>query len=321
MKNQINRSVVAEMPSTSSRAAVNVWLIVLIAFLATVGGSWFYWSQRQQPSVAEVVPVAPAVVLSETTAKILAGLDTTVEVRLFVPRDPGVLPSAVAGYCSRIEDLLREYERVAAGKLLVIHSDPEMDAAAKAAAGAAGVGPVATESGEIYYLGLTVGNGSRSETIAPLATEWEAALESDLSRAILRVTAKNSGVVRVNSSSATPGQPAPIDPTISEELLRAFPDLATRSFDDVALSLRQHTLEEFKIAAAELQTKMAEAQKKLADAQANKSEAAQQAAAKELQLLQTEQANKLGGITAQLQERITVLQQLKAASNLPAHAP
>jgi hypothetical protein len=71
-----------------------------------------------------------------------------------------------------------------------------------------------------------------------------------------------------------PWRQTPIDPALSEELLRTFPDLATQSFEAVAKVMRERTLEEFKIAAAEMQTKVGEAQKALAEAQANKSEAA-----------------------------------------------
>lgn len=321
MKTQIDQRAVGGKSGATARAAINVWWILVMAGLAAATAGWFFWRQRQLPPAPEVAAATPAVVLTDATVKILTSLEKNVEVKFFVPRDPGLLPSELQAYVGRITDLLLEYERVATGKILVAHCDPQTDAGAKAAAGVAGVTPVATEHGEIYYLGLTVGNESRRETIAPLAPEWEAALESDLSRAILRVSAKTPVGVGGNTSPATPAQPAPIDPAISEELLRTFPDLASRSFDDLALSLRQRTLEDFKIAAAELQTKMAEAQKKLAAAQANKSEAAQQEAAKELEQLQTVQANKLGGITARLQERIVTLQQLKAASKLPAATP
>lgn len=317
MRNQTNRSG----SIGTRRATVGVWVIVLVAGLGLVAGGWIYWRQHRQPVVPEVAPVVPAVVLSETTTKILTSLDGAVEVRWFTPRDVSVLPAALTGYLARVGDLLTEYERVAAGNLHVIKCDPTLDASAKVAAGAAGVAPVATESGEIYYLGLTVSAAARSEAITSLAPEWEAALESDLSRAILRVSTKLPGAVRAQATVQTPAPPAAINPAISEELLRTFPDLAARNYEDLAVNLRQRTLEEFKIASAEMQKKMAEAQKNLAAAQANKGPAAQEAATQELQRVQTEQANKLSAITAQLAERIAVLQQLKAASKLPAPAP
>jgi len=58
----------------------------------------------------------------------------------------------------------------------------------------------------------------------------------------------------------------------------------------------------------------------LAEAQANKSVTGPQEALQNFQRVQAEQAEKLKGITAWLQERLTVLQQLKAAPGLSAPA-
>ena len=297
---------------SATHAASRVGLLVVLALglgLAGVGG--WYW-QQSRSRVAESVEVpASVIVLSEPTAKILAGLSTPVELRLFAPVDVSALPAELGGYVTRVEGLLAEYERVADSKLKVKKSDPQTDASAKSAAGAAGVVPFASENGEIVYLGLTVASGVRIESIFPLAPEWEAALESDVTRAIQRVSAKIA--VKTPPAGSEAVQPAPIDPAISEELLRMFPDLASQTFDDAAKILREGALEEFKTAADTMQTKVAVAQKALAVAQANNSEAAQQSALKAFQEVQSEQTDKLKAITAHLQERITVLERLKNA--------
>lgn len=319
MKNQSVQKRATITGAGSRRAAANLWLVGFVAFILAATVSLFYWRHTRQSQIPAVESVAPGVVLSETTAKILAGLESPVDLRFFAPADVRALPEELGGYLNRVETLLAEYERVAAGKVRVRKNDPQTDAAAKVAAGAAGVVPFASANGEIIYLGLTVGAGARIESIAPLAPEWEAALESDVSRAIARVTAKQ--IARsVSPATQAPVAPTPIDPALSEELLRTFPDLATQSFEAVAKVMRERTLEEFKIAAAEMQTKVAEAQKALAEAQANKSEAAVVTAQQELRRIQAEQSSKLNGITANLQERIAALQQLKTAPNLPAGA-
>ena len=115
-----------------------------------------------------------------------------------------------------------------------------------------------------------------------------------------------------------PATPAPIDPAISEELLKRFPDLTSRSFDETAQVLREGAMEEFKTAAIEMQAKVQGAQQQLAAARKNKSEAEQQAALKAFQEVQAEQVHKLKQIAAQLQERIVVLQRLKDTSAPPA---
>lgn len=305
--------------AAATRAAGRIGLLVFLALvLILTGGGFWYWRQSQQASAAVGTSPTPGKRLSETTIRILAGLTSPIELRLFAPAEVSVLPPALAGYVTRVASLLTEYERVADGKIRVIKRDPQSDAAAKVAAGAAGVVPFATENGEFVYLGLTVANGARVEAIAPLAPEWEAALESDVSRAISRVVATTAAPAR--PGSPLPAAPAPIDPAISEELLKAFPDLASRTFEDAAQALRAVTLEEFKAAATAMQAKVQVAQKALATARQSQSEAAQQAALKEFQRVQLEQTDKLKEITARLQDRIEVLKRLKGASPPPAAA-
>jgi len=302
----------------AARAAGRVGLLAFVALiLILAGGGLWYWRSSQPRAVEPVEASATSGVLSETTTRILAGLDSPIDLRLFAPSDVSALPSALAGYVSRVKGLLAEYESAAAGKVRVSKRDPQTDKTAKAAAGAAGIVPFASENGEIVYLGLTVGNGARVETVSPLAPEWEAALESDISRAISRVTA-SAAAATARPGAPTPAAATPVDPAISEELLKTFPDLASRSFDDAAQVLRESAFEQFKAAAIEMQAKVQLAQQALAAARQNKSEAEQQAALKAFQEIQAEQANKLKAIAARLQERIVVLQRLKETSAPPA---
>jgi hypothetical protein len=303
-------------PSAATHAAGRVGFLAFVALiLILAGGGLWYWRSNRPQAVETVEASAPSGVLSETTTRILAGLDSPIDLRLFAPAKVSALPEALGGYVMRVESLLAEYERVAAGKVRVSKRDPQTDQAAKAAAGAAGIVPFASENGEIVYLGLTVGNGVRVEAIAPLAPEWEAALESDISRAISRVMA--SAAVPARPGTQTPATPAPIDPAISEELLKRFPDLASRSFDEAAQVLREGALEEFKSAVLEMQAKVQVAQQNLIAARQNKSEAEQQAALKAYQEVQAEQDAKLKEIPARLQQRIVALQRLKNPSALP----
>jgi hypothetical protein len=69
-----------------------------------------------------------------------------------------------------------------------------------------------------------------------------------------------------------------------------------------------------------MQTKVSVAQQALAEAQANKSAVEQQAALQDFQRVQTKQTEKLKGLTEWLQERLTVLQQFKAAPGLSVQA-
>jgi hypothetical protein len=308
----------------ATRAASRLPLVLVLAAGLLLAGVGFWFAQRTRPTLAETAAEttgAPAPrVLSEMTQQILARITTPLEVRFYAPADGVALPENLRGYIGRVATVLAEYERVAAGKLRVQRHDPQTEAAAKTTAAAAGIRPFASETGEIVYLGLTVGNGARSEVIAPLAPEWEAALESDLSRAIQRLNALPPAPATTRTTTRRETESAPIDPALRAQLEKLFPDLQTRSYDDMAQELRLAALEEFKAGVAELQSKVAAAQQTLAAAQANKGAVEQQEALQQLQRVQAEQAEKLKGITAWLQARLTVLQQLKAAPELPVPA-
>jgi ABC-type uncharacterized transport system len=208
--------------------------------------------------------------------------------------------------------LLSEYERAGDGKIRLGRSDPALKASAKTAAGADGVLPFSGNNGEICYLGITVAQSGRKETLPQLSPEWETALESDLSRAIARVTA--SVTVPVPPAAQASASPVPVDSAISEELLRTIPDLESRSFDDAAKILRESALAEFTVAVRDMQSKVLETQKQMAAAQGTKSEADQQAAMKQLQQVQDAETKKLAEITARLQARIQALERLKGVS-------
>ncbi len=323
MKKMVTNSSSCRMNRPAAvRAAGRVGFLAFVAVLLILaGGGLWYWRSNRPRTVETAEAAVPSGVLSEATTRLLAGLDSPIDLRLFAPADVSALPAALGGYVSRVRGLLAEYESAAAGKVRVSKRDPHTDKAAKAAAGAAGIVPFASENGEIVYLGLTVGNGARVEAIAPLAPEWEAALESDISRAISRVTA--SAAVPAQPGTQTPATPAPIDPAISEELLKTFPDLASRSFEDAAQVLREGAREEFKSAALEMQAKVQLAQQQLVAAQQSKSEAEQQAALKALQQVQSEQSHKIKQIAARLQDRMVVLQRLKetSAPSAPPQSP
>ena len=287
-----------------------IGLVMVALALGLAGGAYFYYRhvKREMPAIND----QPAGVrLSDATQTILQGLDSPVDITFYAPSDFAALPQALGDFATRAQQLLSEYERVGQGKIRVIQSDPASSNSSRVAANAAGVLPFAGNNGSICYLGITIARGNQKETMPQLSPDWEAALESDLSRAI----------ARVSTSMATPALPvaqvsgiaAPIDPAISEELVRSIPNLDSRSFADAAQILREASMAEFTAAVREMQTKVQETQKELT-AQHNKSDADQQAATRQLQEVQTEQSKKLNEITARLQARIAVLERLKGVN-------
>lgn len=300
----------------ATRASSRTVVLVAASFIlgaALSGGLYLRHVRNKEAAAGGEFTVS--IGLSDSTKNILQCLESPVEIRLYSPTDTSGLSETLRSFISRVEQLLAEYDSAAAGKVRLDRCDPQTDAAAKSTAGSFGMVPSSGTDGGIYYLGITVTCGKRTEVMPQLAQEWGAALESDLSRAILRVSV--SRVSATQPVSQVMSAPTPIDPSISEELLKAFPNLESQSFEDAAKILREAVLEELKAATIEMQLKIQTAQVNLAEARENKSEADKQIALKEFQRVQSEQSDKLKQITARLQERIIVLQRLKN-SGLPA---
>jgi len=295
---------------SGNRASARIVVLVVVAFvLGLACGGYFYFRKVKSEMPAAEQPVG--VVLSDSTRTILQRLDSPVDIRLYAPSDLATLPDSLSAFTARVLQLLSAYEQLGGGNIRLIQSDPALQSLAKTTAGAEGVLPFSGNNGQVCYLGITVAKADRKETMPQLSPDWEAALESDISRAIARVSAS----VAIPAAPATQigSSTTPVDPAISEELLRTIPDLESRSFDDAAKLLRESALAEFTTAVQEMQSKVQETQKALA-AQSHNPDSDQQAAVKQLQQVQTEQSKKLSEITARLQARLQVLERLKGVN-------
>lgn len=282
------------------------WLITGLAVGLLIGG---YWGRKSAAGTAPA-DAAREAGLSEATRMLLHKLDSPVELRLYVPSSSDDLPHPLGAYASRVKQLLSEYEREAGGKIELRSFDPLADPTAKANAATDGVLAFAGKDGAACYLGISVVQDGRRQTLPQLSPEWEAALESDVSRAIARVVASPTPVASATRRAVTPSA-EPIDPAVTEEVLRTIPDLESRSFDEASKVLREAALAEFTAQANEMQGKVGEAQRHVLEAQQKNSERDHQAAVQELQRIQAEQTEKLKAITARLQSRIQALGQLK----------
>jgi hypothetical protein len=148
----------------------------------------------------------------------------------------------------------------------------------------------------------------RKESLPQIQPEWEPALEFDLARAILHVTA--TPATSVVKASAL------VSPEVTNEIVRLIPDLKGTSLEDGTRILRQAALQEFTAAGTETEDRaQAVAQQQLRDAQNGHSEAEQQAAMKHLQEVQLEQGEKYKQIATRLLAQLAVFQQMKAAAS------
>jgi hypothetical protein len=312
MKHSVTPSTPAsgKTVGTQCRPLRTPWVLVVAAvMLALMVGAWRV--VRTKPSEVRIVETVELIQLSDATLKILQALDAPVTVRFYGPSDTTKLSARMQSVAIHASALLAEYERVADGKLLVTRRDTCADAAARSAAGADGIVPFNDANGEAHSLGVVITRDRRTEVMPQLSADWQAALESDLSRAIVRVSAPL--VVSVPTVTPQTIAPSPIDPAISEELLKIFPDLDSWTFDEAANHLRKVTLEEFTAVVTDTSNNIQAAQSNLAVAQKSASAESQQKALAEFQKAQRQQEQTLKQVAADLQDRIAVLTRLKGA--------
>ncbi|HEX5221488.1 MAG TPA: Gldg family protein [Verrucomicrobiae bacterium] len=311
MKTQMTDANDAMRNKRLNRGGARVPVLLLVTFAAgLLAGGYVHYRYSNRQAIAAVPTDTQT--LSDATLAVLQRLDAPVEIRFYAPSTFEALPEATVAFAARVQELLSEYERLGGDKIRVAVSDPGANAAAKTSASNDGLLPLADNNGGVFYLGITVAQQGRTETIAQLSADWESALESDLSRAIARVGASTAAAVAPVAQAAP--VTATVDPALSEKLVRTIPDFEKRSFDDAAGILREASLAEFTLAVREMESKVQEAQKQLAAAKESGSEADQQTAFKQLQQVQSEQTEKLKGITTELQVRIAALECLKGVS-------
>jgi hypothetical protein len=159
------------------------------------------------------------------------------------------------------------------------------------------------DKGNACFLGIVVASGTQKELLPQLSPDWEQAVEPDLTRAIARLLDAS----RPGSAVTAP----PANAKIIDEVKLAIPDYASISLEDGTRKLQTAALGEFTAAANEMAGQVTDAQQRLSRAQNGGSEAEQQAAMKNLQVIQAAQATKLQKIAAQSQVLIQAFTQLK----------
>jgi ABC-type uncharacterized transport system len=290
-----------ERPTTKSAQARTVLLVVVCFVLGIgVGAFWYYRATHHDSTNAGETNGG----LSEGTKLVLQSLTTPVEIRFYSLLDPVSTSKALRAFAGRVDRLLSEYERAADGKITLTRYTTRSDDAERAA-GSDGIKAFNLDKGNPCYLGVVVIHNGQKETLSRLSPEWEAALESDLSRAIARV---NAGKPAANSVAAV--APPPDAATITE-VKRAIPNLSSVSVAEGTQILRAAALKQFAEVAQETEQRVKEAQQRISQTQSSNSEEERQAAVKQLRQIQTEQSEKLKHISAQLQKQIAALEALK----------
>src|SRR5688572_15237366 len=127
--------------------------------------------------------------LSSGTKAILSKLEAPVKIRLYYSQGSSAVPVGLKTFASRVEDLLAEYKAAARDKVVIEKFNPEPDSDAEDSATLDGVEGQLTNTGEKFYLGLSVSFLDQKEPIPVLTPDRERLLEYDLTRAIAKVSA------------------------------------------------------------------------------------------------------------------------------------
>jgi ABC-type uncharacterized transport system len=284
------------------RGRAGIIVLVLISFVLGLAASAFYFRGSSRQSNAQVDGRQPDG-LSEGTMAVLKGLKSQVQIRFYSILDPASTSDALKTYAVRVDQLLSDYQGEAGGKIKVVRYNSMSDASADAAF-ADGITPFNMDKGNACYLGIAISYEGQKESLSRLLPDWEQALESDLSRAIVRV----SSTIPTTKSATANALP---DKAVVDEVKRAIPNLGSVSLERGTEILREAAVREFATAASQMEAQLKEAQQRLTEAQNGKSEGAQQAAMKNLQQIQAGQMDKIKQIAARLQDQIAALQRLK----------
>jgi hypothetical protein len=273
-------------------------VLALCFFLSGIGltVAWYEYGKNGLPGKNRVE-------LSSGTLDLLRQLNVPVQLRFYSVLPAGTASQSLQDFSQRVDRLLSEFENANPAKIQVVRN---VTAAGADAAVADGLRPFNLEKGEACFLGVTVANGDRKESLAQLQPEWESALPSDLARAILRVAAETPppAVAKI----------VPLTPAITNEILRLIPNLDATSAEDANRIFHQDFLNQCAKAGAEMEAQINAAAQEVVKAQNGGSTADLEAARKKLLQVQFEQTEKLKEVAAHLQLQLDAFQQMKAAA-------
>ena len=203
-----------------SAGGVIVLAVVLIAANFLIGA----FSARVDLTQGSVYTLSPG------TRAIVSKLEAPVKIRLYYSQGSAAVPVGLKTFAKRVEDLLAEYKSASGGKVTIEKFNPEPDSDAEDSAQLDGVEGQMTDTGEKFYLGLSVSFLDQKAAIPVLAPDRERLLEYDITRAISQVATAKKPVVGVMSGLPVLGRSLnpllkqqPTEPwALANELKRVF---------------------------------------------------------------------------------------------------
>jgi ABC-type uncharacterized transport system involved in gliding motility auxiliary subunit len=168
--------------------------------------------------------------LSPGTKAILSRLEAPVKLRFYYTQGGSAVPVGLKTFAKRVEDLLAEYRAASGGKVIIEKFNPEPDSDAEDSAALDNVEGQLTNSGEKFYLGISVSFLDQKAAIPVLSPDRERLLEYDITRAISQVSAAKKPVIGIMSGLPVLGRSLnpmlkqqPAEPwVLASELKRSF---------------------------------------------------------------------------------------------------
>ncbi|MGH7184655.1 MAG: GldG family protein, partial [Pseudomonadota bacterium] len=144
--------------------------------------------------------------LSPGTRAVVSKLEAPVKLRLYYSQGSEAVPVGLKTFAKRVEDLLSEYKAAGGGKVIVEKFNPEPDSDAEDSAQLDGIESQLTNTGEKFYLGLSISFLDQKAAIPVLAPDRERLLEYDITRGIAQVGESKKPVVGVMSALPVMGR-------------------------------------------------------------------------------------------------------------------
>ncbi len=161
--------------------------------------------------------------LSPGTKSLLSKIEEPVTLDFYYTRNAEGVRIDYKNYAARVEEMLRQYERAARGKLVLNIINPEPDTPEEEAAARAGLQPqVFPGSGTQIYFGLAATQADLTEAMPAFNPRREQFLEYDLSQLIYSVQVFDKR--RLGLISSLPLQSPPFNPMMQQMGQRPPPD-------------------------------------------------------------------------------------------------
>src|SRR3954468_18327218 len=125
-------------------------IIALFAILVAINFIISAFNARVDLTEGDVYTLSPG------TKAILSKLEAPVRIRFYYTQGSNAVPVGLKTFAQRVEDLLNEYKVASKGKVIIERFNPEPDSDAEDSAALDNVEGQMTNTGEKFYLGLSV---------------------------------------------------------------------------------------------------------------------------------------------------------------------